>query len=288
MPDLEAGGRRIRFTDTGSGEPVVLLHAASSSSAQWRTLGEALLAHGGLRVLAVDLQGYGGSAPWDPREAVRLEDELGPLRAVLAHAGSGPVHLVGHSHGGMVALRLALAGRAPPLLSLTLIEPVAFWLLREAGEHGPYAEIRAVAEAFIEAFDAGDTVGAAAPYIDYWGGPGTWAALPEALRAYVAATAGKVRRDWAMAFGDTEAGAPLADVARLRASTLLVRGGQTRAPTRRIVDLLHGLIPGAELMEIPGAGHMPPVTHAGPVNAAIAAHLARAARPMAGGLDFRR
>lgn len=198
------------------------------------------------------------------------------------------MHLVGHSHGGMIALRLALASRGPPLLSLTLIEPVAFWLLREAGEHGLYAEIRAVAEAFIEAFDTGDAVGAVAPYIDYWGGPGTWAALPEALRAYVAATAGKVRCAWAMALGDTEAGAPLADFTRLCASTLLVRGGHTRAPTRRIVDLLHGAIPGAELVEIPGAGHMAPVTHPGPVNAAIVAHLARVARPMAGGPSLRR
>ena len=66
MPDIEVGGRRVHFTDAGSGAPVLLLHAAFSSSAEWRALGEALLARGGLRVLAVDLQGYGGSTPWDP------------------------------------------------------------------------------------------------------------------------------------------------------------------------------------------------------------------------------
>src|SRR4029450_10386264 len=101
VPELEVAGRRVRFTDAGSGEPVLLLHGASSSSAPWRALGQALLARGGLRVLAVDLQGYGGSAPWDPRVPLRLEDEFGPLRAVLAHARGGPVHLGGDSQGGV-------------------------------------------------------------------------------------------------------------------------------------------------------------------------------------------
>jgi pimeloyl-ACP methyl ester carboxylesterase len=216
MPELVVGGRRVRFTDVGSGEPVVLLHAASGSAGQWRALAATLLARGGLRVLAVDLQGYGGSASWDPRDALHLEDEFAPLRAVIAHAGGGPVHLVGHSYGGMLALRLALADPALPPLSLALAEPVAFWLLRGIGEHSAYAEIRAVAEAFCAVFDAGDAVGAVAPYIDYWGGPGAWAALPEAVRAYALTTAGKVRREWAVALGDVDAGAPLADLARLR------------------------------------------------------------------------
>lgn len=240
---------------------------------------ETLLARGGLRVLAVDLQGYGGSTPWDPRVPLHLRDEFGPLGAILALAGGRPVHLVGHSYGGMVALCLALADQAPRLLSLTLVEPVLFWLLREAGEDTLHAEVQAVSEAFVKTFDAGDAAGAAAPCIDYWGGPGTWAALPDAARAYVTATAAKVRCGWAMALGDTEPGARLADLARLPGvPTLLLRGGQTRAPTRRIVDLLHEAIPEAELVEIPGAGHMAPVTHPEPVNAAIEAHLARTMR----------
>jgi pimeloyl-ACP methyl ester carboxylesterase len=280
MPDIEVGGRRVRFSNAGAGEPVVLLHAASGTSAQWRALTGALLARGGLRVLAVDLQGYGGSAPWDPRQEMRLEDEFAPLRAVLDHAGGGPAHLVGHSYGGMLALRFALADPAPPLLSLALAEPAAFWLLREAGEESPFAEIRAVAEAFSAAFDAGDAAGAAAPYVDYWAGPGAWAGLPDAVRAYIVATAGKARRQWAVGLGDAEPGAPLGAIGqRLRSvPTLLLRGRRTRAPTHRVVDLLRGALPGAELAEVPGAGHMAPLTHPGPVNAAIEAHLARTAR----------
>lgn len=280
MPEIEVTGRKVRFVDVGSGEPVLLLHAASSSSGQWRALGEVLLARGGLRVLAPDLQGYGGSSPWDPRKPLRLQDEFGPLRAVIAHAGGGPLHLVGHSYGAMLALRLALAEPALVLRSLTLVEPVAFWLLREAGEHGLYAEIRTIAEAATRAFDAGDTVGTVAPNVDYWSGPGAWEALPEAIRKYVLATAGKAR--WAVALGDTDAGAPLAECERLQMPTLLIRGDRTRAPTRRIVDLLHAAIPDASITEIPGAGHMAPITHPELVNATITAHLTRASSLLTG------
>jgi pimeloyl-ACP methyl ester carboxylesterase len=276
MPELEVAGRRARFFDAGSGELVLLLHSASGSAAQWRALTDALLARGGLRVLAPDLQGYGGSTPWDPREPFRPEHDYGPLRAIIAHAGGGPVHLVGHSYGAMLALRLALADPTLRLRSLTVIEPVAFWLLHEAGEHDLYAEIRAVAEASMQAFDAGDVVGAVAPYINYWGGPGAWDALPQPVKDYVVATAGRVRQGWPVGLGDREAGVPLADFGRLRVPTLLIRGERTKEVARRIVDLLHAAIPQASMAVIPGAGHMSPISHPEPVNAAITVHLARA------------
>nr|WP_207537872.1 alpha/beta hydrolase [Sabulicella rubraurantiaca] len=174
----------------------------------------------------------------------------------------------------MIALRLVLSDRAFQLRSLTLIEPVAFWLLRDAGERDLYAEIRAVAEGAMAAFEAGDVVGTAAPIIDYWNGPGAWEALPEPVKKHALAAAGKSR--WAVALGDIDVGAPLADCERLRIPTLLIRGERTRATTRRILDLLHSAIPDARIMEIPGASHMSPITHPGPVSAAIAAHLTRA------------
>ena len=124
MPVIVADGRTMHFSDVGAGEPVLLLHSSSSSSAQWRTLSEALKDR--YRVLTADLLGYGGSSPWDHRQPLRTEDELVLLRAVIAHVGA-PVHVVGHSYGGLVALKLALADQ-PLLRSLVLIEPIAFWL----------------------------------------------------------------------------------------------------------------------------------------------------------------
>jgi pimeloyl-ACP methyl ester carboxylesterase len=268
MPVIVADGRTANFTDVGSGEAVLLLHSSSSSGARWRSMSEALRDR--YRVLAADLLGYGGSTPWDCRQPLRTEDELVLLRAVIAHVGA-PVHVVGHSYGGLLALRLALADQ-PLLRSLVLIEPIAFWLLRQAGEHALHAEMRSVAETFIAAFDRGDPEAAAAPYIEYWHGPGAWAELPTAVRSYVIATAGKTRWEWATGF---DVDIPLTDMARLQLPTRILCGDRTNATTRRITELLHGAIPGSDYVLIPGGRHMSPITHPDPVNAAIEAHLMR-------------
>ena len=121
MPTIELDQARLAYLEVGAGETVVLLHSSASSGAQWRSLCAPLAER--FTALAPDLYGYGASDPWPGRAAMTLADEVAPLEALLARR-PGPVHLVGHSYGGAVALRLAL--RAPTLRSLTLIEPVAF------------------------------------------------------------------------------------------------------------------------------------------------------------------
>jgi pimeloyl-ACP methyl ester carboxylesterase len=59
--------------------------------------------------------------------------------------------------------------------------------------------------------------------------------------------------------------------------TLLVRGTATTLAACTVVELLRDQLRHASLVEIEGAGHMSPVTHAAAVNAAIAQHLARCA-----------
>jgi pimeloyl-ACP methyl ester carboxylesterase len=118
MPVITVGARCVHYREIGTGEPALLIHASSSSSAQWRSLQFDLAPS--FRSLAVDLLGYGGTSPWDPACELTGEDELSLLEAVIARAGE-TVHLVGHSYGGLNALRLALSGRVQ-LRSLTLIE----------------------------------------------------------------------------------------------------------------------------------------------------------------------
>lgn len=64
-------------------------------------------------------------------------------------------------------------------------------------------------------------------------------------------------------------------VAAAGVPTLLVRGAATTLAARMVVELLRDALPQASLVEIEGAGHMAPLTHASEVNAAIEQHLAR-------------
>jgi pimeloyl-ACP methyl ester carboxylesterase len=145
MSSIDLNGARVAYAEAGSGETVLLLHSSASSSAQWRALTEILQVRWG--VLAPDLYGYGKT---DQRLCVGspgLADEVALADAVLAQSAER-IHLVGHSYGGAVALCFA-AHRPERLLSLTLIEPVAFHLLCGApegtAEHGLFREVAALA-----------------------------------------------------------------------------------------------------------------------------------------------
>lgn len=99
---------------------VVLLHGEVSSSLFWQELMRDLPSD--LRVLAIDLRGFGRSehAPVDASRGVR--DFSDDVRATLEALGITTAHLVGWSMGGGVAMQYALDH---PVLSLTLQSPVS-------------------------------------------------------------------------------------------------------------------------------------------------------------------
>jgi pimeloyl-ACP methyl ester carboxylesterase len=139
----------------------------------WRTLAAQLA--GRYRVIAPDLHGYGRT----------------PDRVRRRSLVSRTTHLVGHLYGGAVALHVA---RTAPhrLASLSLIEPVAFHLLRT---HDPlaFAEIAAVATTVARAVAAGDHLGGMASFVDCWSGPATYAAMAPEKRK-ISSSRGFARR----------------------------------------------------------------------------------------------
>jgi pimeloyl-ACP methyl ester carboxylesterase len=95
-------GLMTYYERTGKGRTVVLLHGWGDSSASFRRLMKFL--SGGFDVVAVDLPGFGKTS--DPQTAWDLSDYADFVRQFLAKVGlSEPYALVGHSHGGAVAVR---------------------------------------------------------------------------------------------------------------------------------------------------------------------------------------
>jgi pimeloyl-ACP methyl ester carboxylesterase len=264
------------YRKAGSGEPIVLLHCSSGSSGAWAPI----MNHLGqdYRVLAPDLLGYGRTAPW-PRDAQLGPDaELGVVEALLDVAGR-PAHLVGHSYGGTVALNAA--GRYPRrVASLTLIEPVAFQLLRRLDEPDGWREIKALAERHVALVNEGRDVTAAEAFVTYWTGPKAWRQMADAARHSATLTMAKVAAEWRLMFAaedDRDA------IAGIGAPTLLICGGRTRTPARRVVEVLRRALPHALHHEIADAGHMSPLTHPADIAEAIRRHVVsiNAQRPSA-------
>ena len=182
-----------------------------------------------------------------------------------------PVHLVGHSYGGAVALHMA---RARPWLfrSLTLIEPSAFHLLRDgdAVDRRALAEITAVAARVKADLARGEYMEGYGRFVDYWSGPGAWEAMSADKRNALAIQLERVALEFDALLGDP---ARMDDFSKVKIPTLLVQGGQTRLPSRCICQRLRKALPGIKFRVVQGAGHMLPLTHRDAVNALIAEHL---------------
>jgi pimeloyl-ACP methyl ester carboxylesterase len=265
MSTLQISGSRVEYLEQGSGQPVVLLHSSSSSGTQWRALAERLSQR--YRVIAPDLYGYGGTAHWPGRGPFHLESEAEIVLALLGRADER-AHFVGHSYGGAVALHMARF-RPDLVRSLTLIEPVAFHLLRGA-DAPAFAEISEVAEGVVRAVACGEYVAGLGRFLDYWGGSKESAEIPAEKLYPMAARLPKIALDFHAAFNEPTR---LEDFRSMAVPTLLLRGTDSPWPTQRICDLLEQTLPDARLENVKGAGHMAPITHRDLVNAAIVAHL---------------
>lgn len=268
MNPFHIHGHPVELARRGSGEPVVLLHCSGSSGAQWRSFAD----HLGDRflTLAPDFYGHGGTPAWPGYGEFTLADEAALVLGLIDSLHE-PVHLVGHSYGGAIALQVARA-RPGRLRSLALIEPVAVHLLRDGdgADRAALGEFTQLGDAIIRSLCRGDYQGGSGRFVDYWSGPGTWAAMPIERRSSMAAGLGTR----AIAFHALAADpCCLEDCAQIAVPTLLLQGSRTTPPPRRICDRLARVMPFAHMQVIKGAGHMSPLTHRDQVNELLAAHL---------------
>lgn len=261
----------------GAGAParkpiVIALHCSGSSGRQWNKL--ALALGDRCRLIAPDL--IGGSAVARLRSGHRFQmaDEAAPVVEII-DAQDGPVHLVGHSYGGAVALRVAHA-RPARIASLSLYEPCAFHVLPSLGPDGQIAlqEIESVAGKIVHDVLDGDCNAAAARFVDYWNGVGIWAGMKPESRAELLRRMPNAPREFRALFDEPT---PFAAYRRLACPALLMRGELAPMPTALIAHALFSVMPAAAIETISGAGHMGPFSHIELVNEKIAAHVLRAA-----------
>jgi len=273
MQFIDVDGSRVAYVEQGNGQPVVLLHSSTGSKGQWRTaFADWTQRH---RVIAPDLLGYGDTDSWHRPRALTVADEVEIVAAVIARADR-PVHLVGHSYGGAVALHTALA-LGHGVASLCLIEPTPFYLLAQAGDSEPPPE-EELAEIIGVARDVGDLVSIGFPmaaahrFVDYWCGDGAWSRLPSERKWQTTSRMSKVHQDFHALLAEKT---DIARLATIEVPTLILSGTVSPRPTRRLSRVIAEAIPQSRHRTIAGAGHMMPLTHADAVNTLVLEHMER-------------
>ncbi len=268
MPKIAVNGTQVSYTRAGSGAPMILLHSSASSKEQWDAVRHRLQDR--FEVLAADLHGYGGAGDWRGPGQLTLSDEAALVAALMDRCGE-PVHLVGHSYGGAVALRVALE-RPHQLCSLMLIEPVAFHLLRDSGpvEAELFREIADIATGVARSAADGSYDDGMAHFIDFWNGAGTWARVRPETRATLGRHAATVAKDFRATMNEQSLPAAYGWI---NTPTQILCGARSPLVAYAIADRLDSVLPNARLDIVAEAGHMMPTSHPEAVIAAITRHL---------------
>jgi len=244
-------GRRVTVVERGAGTPVVFLHSGVGSAGEWKQV--FALWPEGYRLVAIEACPDGV----DPGVAGErsIDDYVDQVYAVAEHAGS-PVHLVGFSWGGATALRATTA--APDLVaSLAVVEPQPYGLLRT--QHaGAYALICDLRDRWHAHVSAGRWYEAFEAFIDFYNGPGSFAAWPPPQRDAFLAVQRRRGDLWPVLFD-----VPLSveALATVTAPVHVVEGSRSSPVEHALCEVVLRHVPHAHHTVIEGAGHMMPLTH---------------------------
>jgi pimeloyl-ACP methyl ester carboxylesterase len=258
-------GIGLGYEITGTGDPVVLIHAGVCADFFRPLMAQPALA-GRFRLVRYHRAGYGASDRLaGPVSAAQQAEHC---RALLRSLGIRRAHLVGHSSGGTIALQIALD--EPDLVqSLALLEAT----LLTAVASGAF-----VGEA-LERYHAGDRAGAIDTFMRGVGGPDYRAELDRAIPGAF---------EQAVLDADTFFGQELtwlrgwqftaADAARIAAPALVVLGERSHllGPAfQSRYELLLAWLPNAEPFVLPAANHLLQVQNPAGMAAALAAFAER-------------
>jgi pimeloyl-ACP methyl ester carboxylesterase len=269
------GGIEIECQETGTGErPFVLVHGFTGSRDDWR---EHLAPLGNLgRTLAVDQRGHGGSSNTGDAATYTFEQLCADLASSLEQCDANPCDLLGHSMGGMVALRYVLAHpqRVHSLILMdtaagaTAASEPARQMMDGVGRLARSSGMAAVAEVIRRSMQDGGGFGATSVSAADAYDTSFERAQPklEQMDAVAFATLGKLLR----------VQEPVVDrLGEIQCPTTVIVG-EADLPFRQAAQVLVDGIEGSRLSVIPEAAHQPQLENPKAWLETVEAHLRRA------------
>lgn len=273
MPAITVHGAELMYDDVGAGDrPLVLLHGLTGFRDDFRERLPALAALG--RTVLYDHRGHGDSANTGDAASYSFAQLVADLAALLTARDIARCDLLGHSMGGMVALRFALAYPAR-VASLVLMDTAA--RPPDGMPRAPFAAAGAIARSdgmhtlatLLRARAGADSSRPAAERrLEAEWGEAFWERRLRRL------TAMDPEAFAALALEVVDHPPLLAQLGAIACPTTVLVGGEDTSFLAAADELAAG-IPGARLITIPDAAHSPQIENPTAWMAAIAAHLAR-------------
>ena len=249
------GGVTLAADEAGpsDGPSVIFLHGGGQTRHSWGTALDAASARG-LHAITVDLRGHGDS-DWAPDGDYRIDAHVGDIRAIVATLPDAPV-LVGASLGGLASLLTVGESPAPIARGLVLVDVVPQIEMEGAQEIRGF--MTGNPDGFATVEDAADAV---ATYLPHRKRPSDPTGLMKNLRRHAD---GRLYWHWDPAMLEDIKGLDPADrearftraATRVRAPTLLIRGGMSRIVSMDGVAAFQSAIPHSEFINIEQADHM--------------------------------
>jgi pimeloyl-ACP methyl ester carboxylesterase len=277
-PDLAQIGKRIDASLLNESskcivpkkdETIMMLHGTASNSSQWSLLAKKLSQF--CQVLTPDIPGYDSCKLVLHQNKSSLDSRINPLLNLLDTV-NGKIHLIGHSFGGLVALRLGEL-RPYKVSSITLYEPTVIGVFRKSTN--PYdltlvAEVKQLAEVVANS----SPYVAMESFINFWHGMHRWKSLSLGIQKQLSTYSDIATKDFLNGFEDFYQ--PRAHP-YFRGKVNVLFGADTVPIAKRIASKLVEQLPHASLHEIAELGHMGPITNPEKFNSSVISIL---------GLDF--
>jgi pimeloyl-ACP methyl ester carboxylesterase len=271
---VELNGVRLEYIDQGSGEPIVFLHGAPHDLRAWEPVKAEIARR--YRFIAYT-QRYFGTAPWpDEGKNYSIATHADDLAKFITSLDAGPVHLVGWSHGGVVALTAAI-GDPSLVRSLILYEAGVVSVLPAESPEGKTARedrARMFGPVVAAASETGDFIKAAKMLqeVVFHLPPGEFNSLPEDLQTVLLDNARVVPLMFAAPPPPAITCDMLKDFTR---PTLVMRGEKTREfwalPSKAIAKC----VPGAREVVLQNVNHDGPCRDPAAFTAAVFEFLSR-------------
>ncbi|MGH8634244.1 MAG: alpha/beta fold hydrolase [Burkholderiales bacterium] len=259
---LPVNGYPMAYVERGSGPTLVLVPGSLNDYRYWTPQFETLSSR--FRIVAVSPRHYYPER-WNGKGTFGLEQHAQDLATFIEELDAGPVHLVGWSRGGQIAVRTALA-RPELVRKLVLMDPGFAELVPATGSGKPPPGAGRLATGAEEFFKKGDLDGGLQYFFDGVNGAGAWQKLPEEQRRF------RIDNAWTLVGQAADANAKpvtCADLGGLKAPVIFMTGDKSPPQYKPYFDAFQRCQPAATRVVIPNAMHQMSQNNPPAVDAAL-------------------